>query len=264
MTGNQTREYLLIIRFPYKEKWPGFPGMASTVMHQMKMLGRGWKRIHEEWEVCTEKINPHWWHQALYSPPVYLIIEDRDHITLDSVTHSERGRSMRHCMVTDVIWEDYGQYTVRWLWYFLLLHTRCSIFWHVVTKIPEELLSCPAGYTSELLLAAAWRSGRGSVCLDSHLSVFLRYTRKAWSEAPPCSLLSFTHRQTQLLLWQGGCTLAFTKQPWHASLPDSTSPPSLETDRQAELSWEQTVVDCLTNTPSHQQDKVEETGAEHM
>lgn len=36
-------------------------------------------------------------------PPVYLIIEDRHHITLDRVTHSERGRSMRHCVVTDVI-----------------------------------------------------------------------------------------------------------------------------------------------------------------
>lgn len=36
-------------------------------------------------------------------PPVYLIIEDRDHITLGRVTHSETGRSMRHCVVTDVI-----------------------------------------------------------------------------------------------------------------------------------------------------------------
>ena len=172
---------------------------------------------------------------------------------------------MRHCVVTDVIWEDYGRYTVRWLWYFLLLHTRCSIFWHVVTMVPEELLSCPAGYTSDPLLAAAWRSGRGSVCLDSHLSVLLRYTRKAWSEAPPCSpALPYTQADPASVMAGGGCTLAFTKQPWHASLPDSTSPPSLETDRQAELSWEQTVVDCLRNTPSHQQDKVEETGAEHM
>lgn len=32
--------------------------------------------------------------------PVYLITEDRDHITLGRVTHSERGGSIRHCMVT--------------------------------------------------------------------------------------------------------------------------------------------------------------------
>lgn len=77
-----------------------------------------------------------------------------------------------------------------------------------------------------------------------------------------CAL--FYTQADQVLLWQGGCcTLAFTKQPWHATLPDSTSLPSLETDRQAELSAAQTVEDCLENTPSHQQDKVEETG-EHV
>lgn len=46
-------------------------------------------------------------------PPVDLIIEDRDHITLGRVTHSERVRSVRHCMVTNVIGEDHGWYTVR-------------------------------------------------------------------------------------------------------------------------------------------------------
>lgn len=41
-------------------------------------------------------------------PTVHLVTEDRDHITLGSVTHSESVGSVRHCVVTDVIWEDYG------------------------------------------------------------------------------------------------------------------------------------------------------------
>ena len=36
-------------------------------------------------------------------PPVYLITGDREHITLGRVTHSEPGRSVGLCMVTDVI-----------------------------------------------------------------------------------------------------------------------------------------------------------------
>ena len=139
---------------------------------------------------------------------------------------------MRHCVVTDVIWEDYGRYTVRWLWYFLLLHTRCSIFWHVVTMVPEELLSCPAGYTSDPLLAAAWRSGRGSVCLDSHLSVLLRYTRKAWSEAPPCSpALLYTQADPASVMAGGGAA------HWH--LPNSRGTPASLTAHPRPL-WRQT------------------------
>lgn len=96
------------------------------------------------------------WHQALCSPPVYLDIEDRDHITLGRVTHSERGWSLRHCVVTGVIWDDRGPYTVRWLWHFLLLHARCSIFWHGVTGGPRRAaVSSPVSYSSELLLAAS-------------------------------------------------------------------------------------------------------------
>lgn len=101
--------------------WPDSDHLRSTVLikrrgqdflavvAQRKTLGWGWKWIHEEWEVCTEGINPDGCHQALCSPPVYLITEDRDHITLGRVTHSERGGSIRHCMVT-VIWDYYGWY----------------------------------------------------------------------------------------------------------------------------------------------------------
>ena len=149
---------------------------------------------------------------------------------------------MRHCVVTDVIWEDYGRYTVRWLWYFLLLHTRCSIFWHVVTMVPEELLSCPAGYTSDPLLAAAWRSGRGSVCLDSHLSVLLRYTRKAWSEAPPCSpALLYTQADPASVMAGGGLHIGIY-QTAVAHQPPWQHVPALSGDRQA--GWTELRADC--------------------
>lgn len=138
---------------------------------------------------------------------------------------------------------------------------------HILTcchQGPRRVVVFP-GYTSELPLAVVWRSGCGSQSLVSHLSVSLdrRYRRKACSQAPPCSMLPFTHKQTQLLLWQGlhtGIykTAAACHFPWQHL-------PAFSGDRLAgaELSWEQTVVDCLTNTPSHQQNKVEET-AEHM
>lgn len=182
-------------------------------------------------------------------PPVDLIIEDRDHITVGRVTHSERVRSVRHCMVTNVIGEDHGWYTVRWVWYFLLLHTRCSIFWHVVTRVPEELLSFPAGYTSELLLAAVWRSGCGSARLASHLSVSLdrRYRRKACSQAPPCPMFSLTHKQTQLLLWQGLHTGIYQTavachSPWQRL-------PAFSGDRQA--GWTELKADCAGLSGKH-------------
>lgn len=47
----------------------------------------------------------------------------------------------------------------------------------------------------------------------------------------PCSLL---HTSNPSFCYGRGCTLAFTKQPQHATLPDSTSLPSLDTDR---LNW---------------------------
>lgn len=132
--------------------------------------------------------------------------------------------------------------TERWLWYSLLLHIRCSIFRHVVISFPEELLSFSAG--SELLLTAVWRSGCGSVCQASHLSVSLdrrRYSKKACSQAPPCSVLSFTHKQTQLLLWQGLLhigiyqTAAACHSPWQHL-------PALSGDRQA--GWIELRADC--------------------
>lgn len=49
----------------------------------------------------------------------------------------------------------------------------------------------------------------------------------------PCTLL---HTSKPSFCYGRGCTLAFTKQPQHATLPDSTSLPSQETDRQTELS----------------------------
>lgn len=63
-------------------------------------------------------------------PPGYLIIEDRHQITLGRVTHSNRGGSLRHCVATDVIWEDYGWYTVRWL--VLSLACLCQML-HILT-----------------------------------------------------------------------------------------------------------------------------------
>lgn len=79
---------------PYKEQRKGFPGMM--VAPQRKMLGTDWKRIHDEWQVCTERINPMNSNKPSALPPVYLIIEDREHITLGRATHSERGRSTQH------------------------------------------------------------------------------------------------------------------------------------------------------------------------
>lgn len=36
-------------------------------------------------------------------PPVYWNVEDRDHITLGRVSHSEPGWSVRRCVVTGLI-----------------------------------------------------------------------------------------------------------------------------------------------------------------
>lgn len=51
-------------------------------------------------------------------------------------------------------------------------------------------------------------------------------------------MLSLTHKQTQLLLWQGLLHIGIyqTAAACHATHPDGTSLPSLETDKQAELS----------------------------
>lgn len=132
--------------------------------------GLNWKRIQRECAVCTESIHPHGCHQALCPPPVYLIIGDRDHITPGKVTHSNCGRSKRHCMVTDDIWEDQGRYTERWPWYSLL----DAPYFDMLSPRPQTgcCLSQPATPPA-LLLAAVWRRGCASVILPSHLSVLL-------------------------------------------------------------------------------------------
>lgn len=73
-------------------------------------------------------------------------------------------------------------------------------------------------------LAAAWWGGCGSTCLASLLSG------------------SLSHRSKLSLCYDSGCTVAFAKRPWHATLADASSLPAKETD---ELSSEQTVAVCV-------------------
>lgn len=191
--------------------------------------------------------------------PVYLITEDRDHITLGRVTHSERGGSIRHCYLRGLWVVQKGDSGT--LSYF----TSDAPYFDMLSSASQKscCLSQPA-LNSYWLLSG----GVGVVPYVKPPTCQSRWTgggtvrRHVHKPLPaPCSLLHTS--RPSFCYGRGCCTLAFTKQPRHATLPDSTSLPSVETDKQAELSWEQTVVDCLTNTPSHQQDKVEET-VEHM
>lgn len=182
---------------------------------------------------------------------VYWITED-----IARVTHSASGKSVQLCLITQVTWDDDGLRMTRWLILFFLQDTRCSILWHVVTRVPEEPLPHPASYTSWFPLASVWASRFFLLCLSL---VWLFWTGRTVGrhvhKPLPAPRSLFLHTSKPSFCYGRGCTLAFIKQPEHVTLPDTTSMASQETNG---LSWEQTGVQCLTNTPSHQQNKEED------
>lgn len=147
---------------------------------------------------------------------------------------------------------------VRWRWRFLFKPD--APYFHMLS--PGSQKSCCLSYQATPLNAYWLRSERVGVFTSVWLPTCQCLSKRLleWhihKPLPtPCSLL---HTSNPSFCYGRGCTLAFPKQPQHATLPDSTSLPSQDTDR---LNWAERRLDW-TVWHTHQQDKVDET-AEHM
>lgn len=137
----------------------------------------------------------HRWHPAPCSPFCWLAI---DPFALDRVTHSVQGRSSTDTCVT------WGWAT--FFFFFFPRHTQVNVpFCHTM---PSNLQTEQLAFSANYLLTVV-------------------SSRKACSQAPPCSLLSFfffflnAAANPAPVMAEAACTLAFIKQPWHVTLPDS-------------------------------------------
>lgn len=116
-----------------------------------------------------------------------------------------------------------------------LLQRLCSVWFCLSPSAELESFINRSSFfcldcTSGLPLAAARWGGCGSTRLASLLSGSLSYRSK----------LS--------LCYDRGCTVAFTKQPWHATLANISSLPAKETD---DHSSEQAEAVCVPDAPSN-------------